>query len=371
MNRPFITDGADVPFWRIEIGDAEKAGIGDALSRQKYSMGAVTAELESEIARQLDVPYALCTPSGSSALMLSCMAVGVGPGDEVIVPTRTFIATAHAPMMLGAKVVLVDCLPDKPVLDPAEVRRKINARTKAIMPVHMNGRGADMDAILEIAREHGVAVVEDACQGLFSKHSLGYHGTIGDAGAFSFSMVKLVATGQGGAVVTRRRDLYETMRRMRNHGVADVVSHAYLGPGMNFKFSDLLAAIGLGQVRRREAKVAHVNAIYRRYRDAIDALPFIDVLPVDVDGTEVALWTEVTCEDRDHLMGWLSERGIQTRKFLPCCHSGPHLETGETFPNSERFARIGLNLPCGPDMPMELVERTIATLAEYDSEFKA
>ncbi len=363
--RRFVTEGGEVPFWRIEIGADETAAVLDALARKRFSMGPVTAELETEIARQLDVPYALCVTSGSTALMLACLAAGIGPGDEVIVPTRTFIATAHAPLLLGAKVVLVDCRADSPVLDIDEVRRKVTGRTKAIMPVHLNGRGADMHGVLELARQHRIAVIEDACQGLFCRHELGYHGTIGDAGAFSFSMVKLVATGQGGAVVTRRRDIYEKLYRMRNHGVADVVSHTYLGIGGNFKPSDLQASIGLQQIRRREQKVARVNAIYHRYREALAELPFIEILPVGVERGEVALWSEVLCEERDRLMDFLSAHGVQTRKFLPCCHSGPHLATGERFPHSERFARTGFNLPCGPDLPMEMVERVIDLLKTY------
>jgi perosamine synthetase len=362
----FVTEGAEVPFWHVEIGEAETAAVLDTIARKRFSMGPVTRELEAEIARQLEVPYVLCVTSGSTALTLACMAAGIGPGDEVIVPTRTFIATAHAPLLLGAKVVLVDCLRDSPVLDIDEVRRKITARTKAIMPVHLNGRGADMHGVLDLARKHGLAVIEDACQGLFCRHEFGYHGTIGDAGAFSFSMVKLVATGQGGAVVTRRKDLYETLYRMRNHGVADVVSHTYLGAGSNFKMSDIQASIGLQQIRRREQKVVSVNATYRRYREALAELPFIEILPVDVEHGEVALWTEVMCAERERLMDFLSAHGVQSRKFLPCCHSGPHFATAERFPNSERFARTGLNLPCGPDLPMAMVERTIDLLKTYE-----
>ena len=361
----FVTEGGDVPFWRIEVGEPERDAVADALARNRFSMGPVTQELEAEIARQIDVPHVLCTPSGSTALMLGLMAAGIGPGDEVIVPTRTFIATAHAALLLGAKVVLVDCRPDHPTVDPDDVRRKINGRTKAIMPVHLNGRSADMNAVLEIAAKHGLAVIEDSCQGLFSRHRLGYHGTMGDAGCFSFSMVKLVATGQGGAIVTRRKDMYERLYRMRNHGVADVVSHAYLGPGCNFKFNDILASIGLHQVRARERKVAHVNAIYRRYVQAMPELPFLKVLPVDVDAGEVALWTEVLAEDREAVMDYLSASGIQSRKFLPCCHTGPHFAGQGAFPNSERFARHGFNLPCGPDLPMAMVEHTIEVLKGY------
>ncbi len=321
--------------------------------------------MEAEIAKQLDVPYVLCTTSGSMALMMGLMAFGVGPGDEVIVPTRTFIATAHAASLLGARVVLVDSRNESPNIDVAEAEKKITPRTKAIMPVHLNGRSCEMAAIRALAGEHGLAVIEDACQGMFSRSPGGYQGTLGDCGCFSFGMVKLVSTGQGGAIVTRSEKLYEKLAAVRNHGVADVVSHTYLTTGHNFKFNDLLASIGLWQVRRGPEKVAHVNAVYKRYREGLEGLSFIKLVPVDVDNGEVAPWTEAISEERDNLMVFLAGKGIQTRKFIPCVHTAPHFDSGECFPNSERYNRTGFNLPCGPDLPLEYVDRTIEALVEY------
>lgn len=363
----FITEAGEIPFWHLDIGAEESAAVAETMARKRFSLGPVTRELESEIARQLDVPFALCTASGTAALTMSLAAHGIGPGDEVLVPTRTFIATAHAALLLGAKPVLVDCRPDHPTLDVADAARRVTSRTRAIMPVHLNGRGADMAAVMKLARERNLIVVEDACQGLFSRHPLGYLGTIGSAGCFSFSMVKLVATGQGGAVVTRDKTTYEKLRRFRDNGVADVVSHTYLGPGGNFKYTDIAASIGLVQMRRREKKVTHVNAIYRRYLDGLAGLPFVSILPVAVDDGEVALWTEVVSAQREVVMDYLADYGIQTRKFVPCCHSAPHFAAQGPFPNSERFGREGFNLPCGPDLDLAMVDQTIATIRKFRS----
>jgi len=363
----FITEAGEIPFWYLDIGAEEAAAVADAMARKRFSMGPVAAALEAEIARQLDVPYALCTASGTAALLMSLAVHGIGPGDEVLVPTRTFIATAHAAVLLGAKAVLVDCKPDHPTLDVDAAARKITSRTRAIMPVHLNGRGADMAAVMALAARHRLVVIEDACQGLFSRHRLGYHGTIGNAGCFSFSMVKLVATGQGGAVVTRDKSTYERLRRFRDNGVADVISHTYLGPGGNFKYTDVAASIGLVQIRRRDTKVAHVNAVYRRYRDGLAGLAYVAVLPVAVESGEVALWTEVTSAQRDKLMDHLAAHGVQTRKFVPCCHTGPHFAEQGPFPNSERFGRDGFNLPCGPDLDLAMVDKTIELLRKFSS----
>ncbi|MBL6935311.1 MAG: DegT/DnrJ/EryC1/StrS family aminotransferase [Alphaproteobacteria bacterium] len=364
-NASFVSTASEVPFWMTDIGENEIATVTETMAAKSFSMGAVTAKMEAEIAKQLDVPHVLCTTSGSMALMMGLMAVGVGPGDEVIVPTRTFIATAHAASLLGARVVLVDSRSDSPNMDVAEAAKKITPRTKAIMPVHLNGRVCDMATLRALAEKHGLAVVEDACQGMFSRGPDGFQGTLGDCGCFSFGMVKLVSTGQGGAIVTRDKDLYEKLAAMRNHGVADVVSHTYLTTGHNFKFNDLLASIGLWQVRRGPEKASHVNAIYKKYRKGIEGLPFIELAPVDVDNGEVALWTEAISEERDALMAFLAGEGIQTRKFIPCVHTAPHFDSGERFPNSEHFNRTGFNLPCGPDLPLEYVDRTIEALKKY------
>jgi dTDP-4-amino-4,6-dideoxygalactose transaminase len=361
----FVTEAREIPFWHVEIGAEEQAAVAETMARRRFSMGPVVAELEAELARQLEVPYALCTSSGTAALLMGLAVHGIGPGDEVLVPTRTFIATAHAAALLGAKVVLVDCRPDHPTLDIDDAARKITSRARAIMPVHLNGRAADMARVLELAARHRLVVIEDACQGLFSRHVLGYQGTIGDAGCFSFSMVKLLATGQGGAIVTRDRGTHERLRRFRDNGVADVISHTYLGPGSNFKYTDLVASIGLVQLGRRDRKVAHVNAIYARYCEGLAGLPFVAVLPVAVEEGEVALWTEVLAVERERLMDHLAAHGIQTRKFVPCCHSGPHFASQGPFPHSERFGREGFNLPCGPDLALAMVDRTIDVLRDY------
>lgn len=356
----------EIPFWRTAIGDEELNEVISTFGKKKFSCGPVTQELENEIAAMLNVPYAVCTTSGTMALVMGLMAHGIGPGDEVIVPTRTFIATAHAASLLGAKVVLVDCLPETPLIDVAEVERKITPATRAIMPVHLNGRTADLDALKSLADKNGIVIVEDAAQGFLSKMPNGaFQGTASGAGCFSFGMVKLVSTGQGGVVVTPHKDVYEKLRALRDHGVRDVIAHEYLVPGANFKFTDVLASIGLWQVRKGPEKAAHVNAIYKRYVEGLADLPFISMLAVDVDGGEVSLWPEAVCAEREALMDYLDEHGIQTRKFLPCLHTAPHYDTGERYANSERFGREGLNLPGGPDLPMESVDRTIEILRAY------
>ena len=363
---PFTGAGQNIPWWRTEIGDEEREAVAASLVAGRISQGPVTAELEVEICKSLNVEHAIVVTSGSVALLAACIALDLGRDDEVIVPTRTFIATAHAPYLLGATIVFADCLRDSPAVDPREIERKITPRTKAIIPVHLNGRGCDMAAIMEIARKHGIVVLEDAAQAMFSRHTDGTAmGVTSAAGCFSFGMVKIVSTGQGGVIVTNDKQMANRLRSIRNHGVRDIVSHQYLEFGLNFKFNDVLASIGLGQMHGAAAKVEHCNRIYRMYEAALRSHPAIRVVPVAVDRGEVAVWTEVVADNRDAVIEHLGRHGIQTRKFLPCLHTAPHLGSSDRFPNSERFARTGFNLPCGPAQPLENVELTIDVLARY------
>jgi dTDP-4-amino-4,6-dideoxygalactose transaminase len=361
----FVTQG-EVPWWRTHVGQREIDAMAEAARAERFSHGKVCAEMEAEIGRALGVPHVYVTPSCTMAMTLALMAHGVGPGDEVIVPARTFIATAHAAMTLGAKVVLVDCRAEDTVVDVDQVAARINRRTKAIMPVHLNGRAADMDRLIEIGSERGVAIVEDAAQAIFSRDRRGRAlGTIGTAGCFSFGMAKLVSTGQGGALATRDDGFAKKVEIARNHGVIDLATHEYLGLGGNFKFTDTLASLGLWQLRRAAEKIERVTAIYRRYAEGLSDLPYLKVLPIDIEGGEIPVWTEVVTEERDAIMAYLSENGVQSRRFLPCLHTAPHLRTADRFPHSERFDRQGFNLPGGPALDPAHVDRTIEVLRHY------
>lgn len=189
----------EVPWWRTALGPEEIEMVVESIRAEHISGGPVTAQLEQAIGATLGVPYVVCTTSGSMALTLAMMILGVGHGDEVIVPNRTFMATAHAALMLGAKIRLVDVRPDIPAMDTDQLEAAVTPRTKAIVAVHLNGRATDMKAVNEIARRHGVAVVEDAAQAFLSKTRRGWLGAQSDLGCYSLGMTKLVSTGQGGS----------------------------------------------------------------------------------------------------------------------------------------------------------------------------
>jgi dTDP-4-amino-4,6-dideoxygalactose transaminase len=351
-----------VPWWFTRLGDAEIAGVNRAIHACHINNGPVCRELEQRLAQVLDVPHVLLTTSGSAALVLALLAHGVGPGDEVIVPAATFIATAHAVQLIGATVRLADVQPDRPLLDPACAAAQITDRTKAIIAVHLNGCACDVDALQELARPRGIAVIEDSAQAFASRGPHGLLGTRADTGTFSMSIAKLMTTGEGGFAACRDAEIAARIFRLRNQGTQMVANNVFDGFGFNFRFTDMMAAVGHAQLDRLEAKTHAVRRLYERYRDAVAPLACLRMLEVRTETGELPLWSQVVCAERDRVCALLAAQGIQSRPFNPPLSASPHITDGGTYPNAEFFARHVLTLPSGPDQGEENIERVLAVL---------
>lgn len=354
-----------IPWWRTAFGEQEIQSVIQSINEEHISQGPITEEFETRLARALDVPCVVATTSGSTGLLMALMALGIKSGDEVIVPNRTWIATAHAPKMLGAKVVLVDVQPEIPIMDVSQIREKITSRTKAIIPVPLNGRAVDMKKIRKIADEYGLYVIEDATQAFLSKNCGEYMGTVSDAGCFSMSVAKLISTGQGGFVVTRSKETYRNLRRIRTQGVDDVINCTFHQMGFNFRITDLQSSIGIAQLNRVEERMAHLKSVYTKYEQDLKQFPFLKLIPVAVANGEVPIYIEVLCKERDQFVSFLASQGIQTRPFYPGLDSAPYLEVSGEFPNSRVFSECGLVLPCGPSQPLKNIDYVIQTLQHY------
>jgi perosamine synthetase len=357
-----------ITWWRTSVGDEARDRVISTIGAENFSDGPVTRALEREFATALGVPHALLVPSGSAALLLALLACDVGPGDEVIVPDVTWVATAHAAALLGAKVRLVDTRPDLPLMDVTLVEPLIGPKTRVIMPVHLNGRQVDMVALVALAARHGVRIVEDAAQAIFSKAAAGKAGTIGDIGCYSLGMTKLISTGQGGLVVTRDAALHDKLHAAKYHGVT--TDHegieTYSSLGFNFKFNDVAAAVGFDQVLNADDRIAAVCRIYEAYEDGLANLPHLRLLAVDLAAGEVPLWTEIRTPHREALYHYLAQRGIMTRRLHPPLHLAPHLSDDQSrFPCAIKLSAEGLCLPCGPAQSMSNVERVIETLRSW------
>ena len=355
-----------IHWWRTSFGKEEAKEICNSIEHENISQGPVTAEFEQKLAHYLNVPYVVATTSGSIAILMALMAAGVRAGDEVIVPNRTWIATAHAPLILGAKVRIGDVESTRPLMDVTQIENLITTRTKAIVPVHLDGRSANMREVHRIAQKYDLIVIEDAAQALGSRNADGFLGTQSDMGCFSLSVAKIISTGQGGFVVTKSESLYKKLVSIRTHGVSDVINAQWTQLGFNFRYTDILASIGIHQINRLPKRIEKVKKIYKHYEIGIKDLPFIKLIPVDINKGEIPIYVEILCPERERLIHFLATNGIETRPFYPDLNLAPYFENAGQFPNSEVFGNQGLFLPSGPDQSKENIDRVINVLKNFN-----
>jgi dTDP-4-amino-4,6-dideoxygalactose transaminase len=356
---------AQVPWWFTELGDPEQRQLAAAFAARSISCGPVTRRLEDAISETLEVPHVVLSPSGTAALTMALLAHEVGPGDEVIVPDLTWIATAQAAAVLGATVIAADCLPEQPLIDPDDVTRRMSERTRAIIAVHSNGRGCDLERLRQIADGGGAVLVEDACKAFASRSREGFLGTLADVGCFSLGMVSMVSIGYGGCAVTRDEAVAERLRLIRDHGTLRGEPDRYQHLGFNFKVSDLLAAVGIGQLSRLDGKIDRLRAIYRRYEEGLRDRADLELIPVDVDGGELPLLIDLRSSRADELVNHLAEHGIEALRFHPPVHEAGYVGGSGDYPNASRFAREGCNLPCGPGQPFANIDRCLEVLDSW------
>lgn len=358
-----IAEKTFVPFWKTTLREEEAEAAKKAVLEGRLSMGKITEELEARLAKLLGVPYVVATTSGSAALYLGAAAAGLTDGAEALLPNRTFMATAHAVLLAGGTVRLVDTRKDCTLIDEDGIEARITSKTKAVVVVHLNGNSVDMVKVRKIADARGLLVLEDTAQAFYSRNAQGFLGAQSDLGCFSLGVTKLITCGQGGFVVTRRKDLYEKLLLARGHGVKDTFEAQYTQFGFNFKFNDIAASVALKQLDRLEEKKRAHEKLHKFYTDALRGESFIEVLPVKQDQGNIPLWVEALVDDRAAVIQRLADEKIQARPYLPNLSDSAYLgPQGAEFPNSKRFAARGLFLPSGPDLPLDWAERTVETL---------
>ena len=358
-----------LPWWSPQIGPHELGLVKEVLESGYINEGEVVERFERAIADQVGAKHAVAATSGTAALFLALAGLGVGEGDEVVVPDVTFIATANAVRLTGATPILVDVDPATLNLDPAAFERAIGSRTKAVVPVHVTGRGADMERIVAIARARELFVVEDAAEALRSKHQGRWLGTWGHAGCFSFSPNKTITTGQGGIVVTdderlagRLRELKDQGRPVRGTGGDDL--HPALG--YNFKLTNLQAAVGMGQLRYLEERLARQKRIHELYAEGLRGVRGIALLPFDVAGGACPQWTDALCDRRDALAAHLTANGAGCRKFWHPLHTqAPYRAPDDAFPNAIAGTSRALWLPSAFTLTDDDVRHAVALIRRF------
>ena len=337
------------------------------------SAGPYLQKFEEAFAKRIGVKHATLTTSGTTALHLALVSLGIGPGDEVIVPDFTMIASVFAVIYTGATPVFVDIEPDTFNLNPALLAAKITRHTKVIMPVHLYGHSCDMDPILAIAAKNKIALLEDAAEAHGATYRGRVCGSMGTMSAFSFYGNKIITTGEGGMTCTNDDALAERMRTLKDlsHSPKQRFLHEELG--FNYRVTNLQAALGLGQLQSLEKFLEKKRRMTAFYNGNLQDIPGLH-LPVTKEYAGNVFWMYAIRVDasfgmtRDELRAALKERGIDTRDFFLPCHLQPavmkRFPTKESFPVTERVAQEGLYLPSGLAMTEEQMDRVCKAIRE-------
>jgi perosamine synthetase len=335
------------------------------------SIGRFIGEFESEVAELAGTRFAVATNNGTTALHLALVALGIGPGDEVIVPTLTYVATANAVTYCGAIPVLADVQPSTGNLDPVDFARRITSRTRAVIPVHLYGVPADMDEIGRIADAASIAVVEDAAEAHGARFGGAPVGSLGSAGVFSFFGNKIVSTGEGGAVTTDDPELADRLRLYRGQGMDPQRRYRFPVIGYNYRMTNIQAALGLAQLERFDELLRIRTAIADQYSRRLAALaPKIELTATRSDVTAVPWLQNIWLGDaservRDELMAHLDAEGIDSRPVFYPMHVLPPYRTDERFPVADDWSVRGISLPLHTALRPEDVDRVCDVLERW------
>ena len=322
---------------RPDVGTEEAAAVAEVLESGMLTMGEKVAELEAELARACEVEYTVAVSSGTAAIHLAVLALGIGPGDEVIVPAYTFPATANVVALAGARPVLVDVDRETFNLDPAQV--EITPRRKAILPVHLFGRPARLEELPD------VPLIEDAAGALGARHRGHACGGLGVAGCLSFHPRKIVTTGEGGAVTTGDAELAERVRSLRHHGWSPSNAYDDMPAGaFNYRLSDILCAVGIPQVRRLDELLVGRERIAAGYTERLRHLP---VLLPEADEGDRHGWQAyvIQLDRRDEAMAALRAQGIQCQIGTYALHRLSAYRDQGSFPGADACFERALALP--------------------------
>lgn len=356
-----ISEFIDLKAQYAALKDAIDARIARVLRHGQFIMGPEVRELEERLAAYTGARYCVTVASGTDALLIALMALGVGPGDEVITTPFTFVATAETIVLTGAKPVFVDVEPDTCNIDARQIEQAVTARTRAIMPVSLYGQPADMAEINAIAARHGLAVIEDAAQSFGAVYQGRKSGNLSTIGCTSFYPSKpLGCYGDGGALFTSDDALAAAMREIREHGQSARYYHTRVG--VNGRMDTIQCAIVLAKLDRFEHEVGERIRLGRRYDDLLAGLaPRVRPVAVRPDRTSVYAQYTLLSSSRDQLRSALNARGIPTAVHYPVpLHQQPaYREFGADarLPVSESLARQVISLPMYPDMSQDIQDR--------------
>lgn len=369
-----MKDVLAIPLSAPDITDSEIEAVVGVLKGSRLSLGPTLKEFESALAKYAGCAHAVAVNSGTSALHLSLLALGIGEGDEVIVPSFTFIAAANVIRHVRATPVFVDIEHLTLNLDPARVEAAITSRTRAIMVVHTFGIPANMDALVALAQKHNLRIIEDACEAIGAEYKGAKVGTIGDAGAFAFYPNKQITTGEGGVLVTNNSELAATARALRNQGrreTDDWFEHSEVG--YNYRISEINCALGIEQLKRIEAILKRREWVAECYRSALGVrtdliLPLSEITDSRISWFVyvIRLSAEYSRTDRDFVMRQLSAAGIASGRYFAPIHLQPayqdFVHASARLPVTEHEAPRCIALPFFNRITEPEIDRVCAAL---------
>ncbi len=362
-----MTFKQSIPWAQPTLWGNEQKYMNDALTSTWISGGPYVDRFEKEFLKGIGSGFAVSTSNGTSALHLLLLALGIEPGDEIIVPGFGFMAAANIALHIGAKPVFAEVDPETWCLNASEIEKCITPRTRAVVPVHTYGNICAMDEIRSLANHHNITVVEDAAEAFFSKYKGRFAGTIGTAGCFSFQATKTITTGEGGMVVTEKEELFRKMNLFRNHGMMKK-RYWHEVPGHNFRLTNFQAAMGCAQLEKLDEIIQERQRIYNQYNEHLSREPGLmmqyftsDVNPV-LWAMAVKMDTTAYFQGRDNVMKQMGNKNIETRPGFYAASMLEIYSCHQKLPVCEDISKQVISLPTFPGLQNEQIEFICTTL---------
>lgn len=368
---PAKLSGADIsriPVYEPQLGGNVSRYVNECLSTGWISSrGGFISKFETAFAEFVGADDAISVANGTVAIHLALVALGIGPGDEVVVPSFTYIASVNTILQTGARPVFVDSLESTLQMDPDAIRRAITRQTKAVMAVHLYGHPCEMGSIIAICQEYGILLIEDCAEAFGSRWNGQHVGTFGDAATFSFFGNKTITTGEGGMVLARDPEILAQCRRLKSQGVSVTREYWHDILAYNYRMTNIEAAIGLAQLEIAPSILEMKRRLADAYRTDLSGLPLRTHDPIG-DVVHSHWMCSVILDhpkDRDPLRAHLAEQGIETRPFFPQAHRMPHCLAEGDFPVGGSLSARGINLPSYPGLTGEQVGRICADVRSF------
>ena len=365
-----------IPVAEPSIGELEVEYVNKAVSSGWVSsLGKFVDQFEEEFAKFIGVKHCVALANGTVSLHLALITLGIGPGDEVIVPSLTFVATANAVMYCGATPVFVDSSSETWCLDPACIKKAVTPKTKAIIPVHIYGIPANMSEIMKIAKEHKLYVIEDCAEAHGAKFNYQSVGSFGEIGVFSFYGNKIITTGEGGALVTNDDRIAERARFLKDHGMSKKQRYYHSELGYNYRMTNIQAALGCAQLKRYHYLIEEKNKYLEQYRNELSVVSKLNLNPVPSSRSTVNWLICLDCRNapRDFMQGLIKHlalQGIDTRPFFIPMHELPLFKENKFIKISKediasKLSKSCLNLPSGYNLDSREITYITKKIQEY------